>query len=298
MKGPLIECIPNFSEGRRPEVIEAILDTLRGKDGLRLLDYSSDKDHNRTVVTLVGSPEGLLNHLPLFIEKAKELIDLRRHEGQHPRMGAVDVLPFVPLGGISMEETVALSKKVAEKLHQELNIPIFLYEESASAPHRKNLANLRKGQFEAMAEKIKGEDFKPDYGRELHESFGIMALGARPFLVAFNVNLATDKLEIAQAIAKNVRHISGGLRYVKGMGVALEERGQVQVSMNLTDFTKTPIHRVFELIKIEAARYGVAVIGSEIIGLLPMAAMIDTASWYLRTENFDKGQVLEAKLME
>lgn len=298
MKGPLIECIPNFSEGRRPEVIEAILDTLRGKDGIRLLDYSSDKDHNRTVVTLVGTPQGLLAHLPLFISRAKELIDLRHHEGQHPRMGAVDVLPLVPVRGITMGETTALSKKLAEKIHEELSIPIFLYEESASAPHRKNLASLRKGQFEAMAEKIKGEEFKPDYGSELHESFGIMAVGARPFLVAFNVNLATDKLEIADQIAKNVRHISGGLRYVKGMGVALAERGQVQVSMNLTDFTKTPIHRVFELIKIEAARYGVSVMGSEIIGLVPMAAMVDTAAWYLRTEDFSQKQVLETKLME
>lgn len=298
MKGPLVECIPNFSEGRRTEVIEAILDTLRGKEGIRLLDYSSDKDHNRTVVTLVGTPEGLLAHLPLFIGKAKELIDLRQHQGQHPRMGAVDVLPFVPLRSITMEETTELSKKVAQKLYEELNIPIFLYEEAASAPHRKNLATLRKGQFEAMAVKIKEEGFIPDYGTQLHESFGIIAVGARPFLVAFNVNLATDKLEIAERIAKNVRHISGGLRYVKGMGVALEERGQVQVSMNLTDFTKTPIHRVFELIKIEAARYGVAVIGSEIIGLVPMAAMVDTAAWYLRTEDFKEEQVLEAKLME
>ncbi len=298
MKGPLVECIPNFSEGRRTEVIEAILDTLRGKEGIRLLDYSSDKDHNRTVVTLVGTPEGLLAHLPLFIGKAKELIDLRQHQGQHPRMGAVDVLPFVPLRSITMEETTELSKKVAQKLYEELNIPIFLNEEAASAPHRKNLATLRKGQFEAMAVKIKEEGFIPDYGTQLHESFGIIAVGARPFLVAFNVNLATDKLEIAESIAKNVRHISGGLRYVKGMGVALEERGQVQVSMNLTDFTKTPIHRVFELIKIEAARYGVAVIGSEIIGLVPMAAMVDTAAWYLRTEDFKEEQVLEAKLME
>ncbi|HZK09662.1 MAG TPA: glutamate formimidoyltransferase [Clostridia bacterium] len=298
MKGPLIECIPNFSEGQKPQVIEAILDTLRAKDGIRLLDYSSDKDHNRTVVTLVGTPEGLLTHIPLFVKKAKELIDLRQHKGQHPRMGAVDVLPFVPVRGITMEETVDLSKKMAQKLHEQLDVPIFLYESSASAKHRENLASLRKGQFEGMAEKIKKEEFKPDYGRELHESFGIMAVGARAFLVAFNVNLATDKLEIANQIAKNVRHISGGLRFVKGMGVALEDRGQVQVSMNLTDFSKTPIHRVFELIKIEASRYGVSVVGSEIVGLVPMAAMIDTAAWYLKTENFSEEQVLEAKLME
>lgn len=298
MKGRILECVPNFSEGRRTEVIEAILDTLRGKDGIRLLDYSSDKDHNRTVVTLVGSPEGFLEHLPGFVARAKELIDLRQHEGQHPRMGAVDVMPFIPIKGITMEEAVDFSKSLAEKIHEELNLPIFLYEESAAAPHRKNLANLRKGQFEGMAEKLKTPEFRPDYGDELHESFGIMALGVRPFLVAFNVNLGTDKLEIAEKIAKNVRHISGGLRFVKGMGVALEDRGQVQVSMNLTDFTKTPIHRVFELIKIEASRYGVPVVGSEIIGLVPMASMIDTAAWYLQVEDFDISQVLESQLLE
>lgn len=298
MKGRLLECVPNFSEGRRLDVIEAILDTLRGKEGIRLLDYSSDKDHNRTVVTLVGTPEGLLEHLPSFVAKAKELIDLRVHEGQHPRMGAVDVMPFVPIKGMSMEETVDFSKEVAEKLHEELDIPIFLYEESASAPHRKNLATLRKGQFEAMAQKLETEEFRADYGDRLHESFGIMAVGARPFLVAFNVNLGTDDLEIANKIAKNVRHISGGLRFVKGMGVALEERKQVQVSMNLTDFTKTPIHRVFELIKIEARRYGVAVVGSEIIGLLPMAALVNSAAWYLQVEDFEESQVLESQLLD
>lgn len=297
MKARLLECIPNFSEGRRAHVIEAILDTLRGKEGIKLLDYSSDKDHNRTVVTLVGSPEGLMEHLPGFVAKAQELIDLREHEGQHPRMGAVDVMPFVPIKDITMEETVDFSKDMAKKLHDQLDIPIFLYEESASAPHRKNLANLRRGQFEGMAEKLEKEEFRPDYGDKLHESFGIMALGARPFLVAFNVNLGTDKLEIADKIARNVRHINGGLRFVKGMGVELEDRGQVQVSMNLTDFTKTPIHRVFELIRIEAQRYGVPVVGSEIIGLVPMAAMVDTAAWYLRTEDFEDSQVLESQLL-
>ncbi len=298
MKGRLLECVPNFSEGRRAEVVEEILDTLRAKEGLKLLDYSSDKDHNRTVVTLVGTPEALLEHLPSFVAKAKELIDLRSHEGQHPRMGAVDVMPFVPIKGISMEETVDFSKQVASKIHEKLDIPIFLYEESASAPHRKNLASLRKGQFEAMGEKLKTDEFRPDFGDRLHESFGIMAVGARPYLVAFNVNLNTNNLEIANTIAKNVRHISGGLRYVKGMGVSLEERKQVQVSMNLTDFTKTPIHRVFELIKIEAQRYGVSVVGSEIIGLLPMAALVNSAAWYLQVEDFEISQVLESQLLD
>lgn len=294
----MLECIPNFSEGRNQETIEAILDTVRGKEGLKLLDYSSDKDHNRTVVTLVGSPQALKDHLVNFVAEAKKRIDLRQHEGQHPRMGAVDVMPFVPIRGINMEETVEFSKELAKELHEKLEIPIFLYEESASETHRKNLATLRKGQFEGMKEKVQDPRFKPDFGDDVHESFGIMAVGARPFLVAYNVNLDTDKLEIADTIARNVRHISGGLHFVKGMGVALEDRGQVQVSMNLTNFEKTPIHRVFELIKLEASRYGVNVVGSEIIGLVPMAAMVDTASWYLRTEGFSMDQVLEAKIME
>ncbi len=294
----MLECIPNFSEGRNQETIEAILDTVRGKEGLKLLDYSSDKDHNRTVVTLVGSPQALKEHLVNFVAEAKKRIDLRQHEGQHPRMGAVDVMPFVPIRGITMEETVEFSKELAKELHEKLEIPIFLYEESASETYRKNLATLRKGQFEGMKEKVQDPRFKPDFGDDVHESFGIMAVGARPFLVAYNVNLDTDKLEIADTIARNVRHISGGLRFVKGMGVALEDRGQVQVSMNLTNFEKTPIHRVFELIKLEASRYGVNVVGSEIIGLVPMAAMVDTASWYLRTEGFSMDQVLEAKIME
>lgn len=294
----VLECIPNFSEGRNKETIEAIMDTLRGKEGIKLLDYSSDQDHNRTVVTLVGSPEALREHLVNFVDEAKKRIDLRVHQGQHPRMGAVDVMPFVPIRDITMEEAVAFSKEFAKELHEKLNIPLFLYEESASESHRKNLATLRKGQFEGMKEKVQDPRFHPDFGDDVHESFGIMAIGARPFLVAFNVNLDTQNLEIADRIAKNVRHISGGLRYVKGMGVALEDRKQVQVSMNLTNFEKTPIHRVFELIKLEASRYGVSVVGSEIIGLVPMAALVDTASWYLRTEDFSMEQVLEAKMME
>lgn len=293
----LIECVPNFSEGRRVEVIEAILDTVRGKEDLKLLDYSSDVDHNRTVVTLVGTPESLKKHLIGFVQKAKELIDLREHQGQHPRMGAVDVIPFIPIKGVTVDEAVELSKEVARELHETLDIPIFLYESSASSPDRQNLAKLRKGQFEGMKEKLQEEAFKPDFGTDVHESFGIVAVGARPFLVAFNINLGTDNLEIADKIAKNIRFAGGGLRYVKAMGVMLEERGIAQVSMNCTDYTKTPLHRVMELVRIEARRYGVNVVGSEIIGLVPMAAMMDVASWYLQTEIFSIDQVLEYKMM-
>ncbi|HHT20552.1 MAG TPA: glutamate formimidoyltransferase [Tissierellia bacterium] len=294
----LIECVPNISEGRRRDVVEQIVDTVRGKDGVKLLDYSSDADHNRTVITLVGEPEALKNALVEFVGRAVELIDLREHEGQHPRMGAVDVIPFIPIKEVSVAEAVELSKELAQTLYEKYRVPSFLYESSASADHRKNLATLRKGEFEGMADKVKTEEFRPDYGEDIHPSYGITAIGARPFLVAFNINLATDDIEIANKVAKAVRHISGGLRYVKGMGVRLEDRGIVQVSMNLTDFTKTPIYRVFELVKLEAARYGVEVVGSEVIGLVPMASLIDCATWYLRTEDFKLDQVLEYQLME
>ena len=294
----LIECVPNISEGRRLDVVEQIVDTVRGKDGVKLLDYSSDADHNRTVITLVGEPEALKNALVEFVGRAVELIDLREHQGQHPRMGAVDVIPFIPIKEVSVAEAVELSKELAQTLYEKYRVPSFLYESSASADHRKNLATLRKGEFEGMADKVKTEEFRPDYGEDIHPSYGITAIGARPFLVAFNINLATDDIEIANKVAKAVRHISGGLRYVKGMGVRLEDRGIVQVSMNLTDFTKTPIYRVFELVKLEAARYGVEVVGSEVIGLVPMASLIDCATWYLRTEDFKLDQVLEYQLME
>lgn len=294
----LIECVPNISEGRRLDVVEQIVDTLRGREGVKLLDYSSDADHNRSVITIVGEPKAVKDAMVDFVGKALELIDLREHQGQHPRMGAVDVIPFIPIKEVTVEEAVALSKELAQELYDKYQVPSFLYESSASAEHRKNLANLRKGEFEGMKDKVQTEDFRPDYGSDIHESYGITAIGARPFLVAYNVNLATDDLEVANQIARAVRHLSGGLRFVKGMGVKLEDRGIVQVSMNLTDFTKTPIYRVFELIKIEASRYGVAVVGSEIIGLLPMAALIDTANWYLRTEDFSMNQVLEYQLME
>lgn len=294
----LVECVPNISEGRRLDIVEQVLDTVRGKDGVKLLDYSSDADHNRTVITLVGDPDAMKTSLVALVGKALELIDLREHHGQHPRMGAVDVIPFIPIKDMTKEDCVALSKELAQTLYDTYQIPSFLYEDSASAPHRQNLATLRKGEFEGMAEKVKTEEFRPDFGDSIHESFGIVAIGARPFLVAFNVNLNTDDIEVANKIAKAVRHLSGGLRYVKGMGVKLEERGIVQVSMNCTDYTKTPLYRVFELVKLEASRYGVSVVGSEIIGLLPMAALIDTASWYLRTEDFQMDQVLERRLME
>ena len=295
----IVECVPNFSEGRDLDKVEIIINAFRGKEGVKLLDYSSDEDHNRTVVTVVGEPEPLKKAVIESAKLAIELIDLTKHEGQHPRMGAVDVIPFIPIKNVSMDEAVDMSKEVGKVLGEELKFPVFLYEKSASAPYRENLAKIRKGQFEGMADKIKEPEWHPDYGpAERHPTAGTVAVGARMPLVAFNVNLNTSDLDIATQIGKNVRHINGGLRFVKAMGVELHERHITQVSMNLTDYTKTAMYRVFELIRIEARRYGVSIVGSEVIGLVPMAALIDTAEYYLGIENFSMDQVLESRIME
>ena len=295
----IIECVPNFSEGRNLEKIEIIVNSFRGKEGVKLLDYQSDVDHNRMVVTVVGEPVPLKTALIEALGSAIEVIDMTQHKGQHPRMGAIDVVPFIPVKNVSMKEAVDISKKVAKEVSEKYNLPVFLYEESAGRPERRNLADIRKGQFEAMADKIKQPEWKPDFGpAKIHPTAGVTAVGARMPLVAFNVNLDTNDLTIANDIAKKVRHISGGLRYCKGIGVALKERGIVQVSMNMTDYTKTALFRSFELIKTEAKRYGVNVVGSEIIGLVPMEALIDTAVYYLGIENFSMEQVLEARIME
>ncbi|MBS7527358.1 glutamate formimidoyltransferase [Fusibacter paucivorans] len=291
----IIECIPNFSEGRDLVKIEEIVSSFRGKKGIKLLDYSNDEDHNRLVVTVVGEPEAMLSALTEAVGKAILLIDLNSHEGQHPRMGAVDVIPFVPIKAISMDDCVELSKRLADTLYEKYQLPSFLYEKSAAAPHRENLATLRKGQFEGMREKVKDLKWQPDYGVTIHPTAGIVAIGARMPLVAFNVNLNTNDVAIADKIAKSVRHISGGLRYCKALGIELKDRQIVQVSMNMTDYTKTPLYRVFELIRIEAQRYGVSIVGSEIIGLVPMAALVDTASYYL---GLDEVEVLETRFME
>lgn len=293
----IIECVPNFSEGRDLKKLEKILDVFRGKKNVKLLDYSSDEDHNRTVVTIVGEPEELGEVVIEAIGKAVELIDLNHHEGQHPRMGAVDVIPFIPIKNTTVEEADALAKRVAKEASEKYGLPFFLYEKSATAPHRENLANIRKGQFEGMAEKMKDDMWKPDFGPDtIHPTAGATVIGSRMPLVAYNVNLSTNNLEIASKIAKQVRHLSGGFRYVKALGIELEDRGIVQVSMNLTDYTKTSIYRVFETIKMEAARYGVNIVGSEIVGLVPMQALVDTADYYLRLENFSSDQVLETRL--
>ena len=295
----IMECVPNFSEGRDLGKIEKIIEPFRARQGVKLLDYSNDEDHNRLVVTVVGEPEALKAALLEAVGQAVALIDLNRHVGQHPRMGAVDVIPFIPIKGCAMDEAIALSKEVGEQIATLYQVPVFLYEKSATAPHRENLAAVRKGEFEGMAEKIKLAEWQPDFGpAERHPTAGTVAVGARMPLVAYNVNLGTADLNIASDIARKIRFIGGGLRYCKAMGVELKERGIVQVSINMTDYTRTALYRAFELVKIEARRYGVAVVGSEIIGFVPMEALIDTASFYLGLENFSMNQVLEARIME
>ena len=283
----IMECVPNFSEGRDLQKIDKIVAPFRGKQGVKLLDYSNDEDHNRLVVTVVGEPEPLRDAVLEAIGVAVELIDLNHHQGQHPRMGAVDVVPFIPIRNVTMEEAVALSKEVGKEVAKRYNLPVFLYEKSASAPHRENLAAVRKGEFEGMAEKIKQPEWHPA---------GTVAIGARMPLVAYNINLNTPSLEIAHDIAKKIRFIGGGLRYCKAMGVELKDRGITQVSINMTDYTRTALYRAFELVRVEARRYGVSIVGSEIIGLVPMEALIDTASYYLGLENFSMEQVLEARM--
>jgi glutamate formiminotransferase / 5-formyltetrahydrofolate cyclo-ligase len=295
----IIECVPNFSEGRDLDKIEKIVNPFRGKDGVKLLDYQRDEDHNRLVVTVVGEPVAVKNAVIEAIGVAVEVIDLRVHKGQHPRMGAVDVVPYIPIKNVSVEEAVKLANETAREVSERYGLPIFLYEKAATSPQRENLANVRKGEFEGMTQKMSQPDWAPDYGpAKPHPSAGATAVGVRMPLVAFNVNLGTDNLEIASKIAKNVRFIGGGLRFCKAMGVELKERGIVQVSMNMTDYTKTALYRAYELVKIEARRYGVSVVGTEVIGLLPMEALIDTAVYYLGVEDFSMDQILETRIME
>lgn len=295
----IVECVPNFSEGRDLNKVEKIVDAFRGKEGVKLLDYSSDHDHNRSVVTVIGEPEALKNAVIEAIGIAAKLIDLTKHKGQHPRMGATDVVPFIPIRNVTMDEAIALAKGVASTVAGRFGIPMFLYEKAASTPHRENLAVIRKGEFEGLAEKMKQPEWKPDYGPEVpHPTAGGTVIGARMPLIAYNVNLHTSNLEIADAIAKKVRHIGGGLRFCKAMGVELKDRNIVQVSMNLTDYTKTALYRAHELVRMEAQRYGVTVAGGEVIGLIPLAALVDTAEYYLGLENFSMKQVLETHLME
>lgn len=295
----IVECVPNISEGRNPEVIEAVLNEVRAVPGVTLLDYSSDASHNRTVITFLGDPAGVATAAVNLAKKAAELIDLTKHTGEHPRMGAVDVIPFIPIKEMDSAECVALSKEVGKRIWEEAGMPVFLYEDSASAPHRVNLASVRKGQFEGMAEKVQQPEWEPDFGgRTIHPTAGVVAVGARMPLIAYNINLSTSDIEIANKIAKILRRSSGGFDCVKALGVMLEDRNIAQVSINMTNFHRTPLYRVVELTKAEAARWGVHVIGTEVVGLAPMQALIDAAEYYLQIENFDfDKQVLENHIL-
>jgi glutamate formiminotransferase len=291
----IVECVPNISEGRNREIIEAAANEVRTTPNVALLDCESDASHNRSVITFIGEPEAVVEAAVKLAKKSAALIDLNRHEGAHPRMGAVDVIPLIPIRGVTKEETVELSKKLAARVALEADIPVFLYEDSASAPHRVNLADIRKGQFEGMAEKVQKPEWEPDFGgRRIHPTAGVVAVGCRMPLVAFNINLSTSDVSIASKIAKIIRRSSGGFDCVKALGVMLEDRNIAQVSINMTDFSRTPLYRVLELVRAEARRWGVAVIGTEIVGLTPMRALVDSAEYYLQIENFsaDK-QILE-----
>jgi glutamate formiminotransferase / 5-formyltetrahydrofolate cyclo-ligase len=296
---PIIECIPNVSEGRRPEVVDRLVAAVRDTPGVRLLDSSSDASHNRSVITMVGNAEALKSAVLSLFAVAAEAIDLRTHRGEHPRVGAVDVVPFVPIEGVTMAECVTLARDVGAAVAERFGIPVFLYEDASDNPLRKNLEDIRRGEFEGLAAKLASPGWTPDFGPAApHASAGASVIGARMPLIAYNINLNTDRLEVAKKIAAAIRHSSGGLRYVKAMGVKLEDRNLAQVSINLTNYQKTPIHRVFDLVAREAARYGVSVLESEVIGLIPSAALIGAAEHYLQLERFGPAQILENKLRE
>ena len=295
----VIECVPNVSEGRRPEVVAALAEALGAVPGLRVLGVQSDASHNRSVFTLAGDGPALAAGLPRLFEGALAAIDLRSHTGEHPRMGAVDVVPFIPIEGVTMAECVTLAKTVAADLAARFAVPMFLYEEASTNPARKNLEDIRRGEFEGLTAKMAQPGWAPDYGPALpHPSAGATAIGARMPLIAYNINLATNRLDVAKKIASAIRMSSGGLRYVKAMGIPLEDRGIVQVSINLTNYEKTPMFRVFDLVKREAARYGVQVLESEIVGFVPSAALTQSAEYFLQLEGFSADQVLETKLRE
>lgn len=295
----IIESIPNISEGRRADVVARCVAAIQAVPGVRLLNHSSDASHNRSVLTLVGDREPLKAAILALFDEAVANIDLRSHQGEHPRLGAVDVVPFVPIEGVTMADCVSLAREVAAAVAERNSVPIYLYEEAATQPHRRNLEDIRRGEFEGLAAKMSKPEWAPDYGPNApHPTAGASVIGARMPLIAYNINLATDRLDVAKKIASAIRHSSGGLRYVKAMGVMLEDRGLAQVSMNLTNYEKTPIFRVFEMVKREAARYGVGVLESEIVGLVPSAALLASAEYYLQIEGFSSSQVLENTLRQ
>ncbi len=294
----IIECVPNISEGKNREVIDQVIENLK-KTNVKILDVSMDPDHNRSVITFVGNKESVIDGAFAVAESAVKLIDLRHHKGTHPRMGAVDVIPFIPIKNTSMEECIEISKIVGKKIGEELKIPVYLYAESATKEERKSLPNIRKGEFEGFFEKIKDPNWAPDFGpSEVHPTAGVVAVGAREFLIAYNIYLGTKDVSVAEKIAKSIRESSGGLRFIQAKGMFIEEKGMAQVSMNILNYKKAPLYRVFEIVKMEAERYGVPVVESELIGLMPIRAVLESLSFYLRFPKIDENSILETKIFE
>ncbi len=294
----LVECVPNFSEGRRRDVIDAIADEVRRTAGARLLDVQADESHNRCVLTFVGDLRAVTNAALAAARRAVELIDMTTHRGEHPRLGAVDVIPLVPIAGGTMEECASAARDLGRQIWETLHVPVYFYAEAATRPERRRLPDIRKGEYEGLAQKMADPEWAPDAGDpKPHPTAGAIVVGARRPLIAYNIDLATDDVAVAKKIAKAARESSGGLVNVQAMGV-VSESGRAQVSMNLLDYTTTPVHRAFELVRVEAARYGVEILESEVVGLIPLDAVADAARFYLRLNDFRREQILEAKLME
>jgi len=294
----LVECIPNFSEGRRRDAIDAIADEVRRTAGARLLDVQADESHNRCVLTFVGDLRAVTNAALAATRRAVELIDMTTHRGEHPRLGAVDVIPLVPISGVTMEECASAARDLGRQIWETLHVPVYFYAEAATRPERRRLPDIRKGEYEGLAQKMADPEWAPDAGDpKPHPTAGAIVVGARRPLIAYNIDLATDDVAVAKKIAKAARESSGGLVNVQAMGV-VSESGRAQVSMNLLDYTTTPVHRAFELVRVEAARYGVEILESEVVGLIPLDAVADAARFYLRLNDFRREQILEAKLME
>ena len=300
MAPEIVECVPNFSEGRRKEVVDAIAAAISSVQGTKLLDVEMDANHNRAVVSFIGARKAVAEAAFLGARKAVELIDLNVHRGEHPRIGALDVCPLIPISGVTMEECVAVARALGERIARELKVPVYLYEEAATRPDRKALPDIRRGEFEGLREAVRTDPSRaPDFGAaELHPTAGASVVGARAPLIAFNVNLGTPDVNVAKKIATAVRESSGGLKYVRAKGFALKDRGIVQVSMNMINYKGTPLFRAYELIKAEAERHGVPIIGSEIVGLVPLEAIVDAADFYLKLENFKVNQILETRLWD
>lgn len=293
----VVECVPNFSEGRRPEVMEQIVAAVKETPGVKLLDWSHDANHNRMVVTFVAPPEAAVDGAVNGAKKAVELIDLNRHTGEHPRIGAVDVVPFVPVSGITLEECAKLAHVCGKRMHEQLKLPVYYYEAAALHPYRKNLPDVRNIGYEKLKDDVQQKERHPDLGEpKLHPTAGAVVIGARPFLVAFNVNLATTDVKIAKAIANRVREAKGGLKNVKALGMELKDRGLTQVSMNLVNCDETPIYRVIELVKAEARRYGVTAVETEVVGMIPLKYLVETAGYYMQLSDFKTEQILDTHL--